>query len=78
MDTSAQIILFRDKFSPFYKRNQIKVVTEQQVKMGVENIGFNELPKNQNETNEYTKMDFQNYNKEDSIVKLNNKDPGTV
>lgn len=42
--------------------------------MGIENIGFNELPQKQNETSEYTKMDYQNYNKEDSIVKLNQKD----
>jgi hypothetical protein len=41
-DIHQQIVLYRDKFTPFFHKNKIKLVTEHQLRAGTESLGFNE------------------------------------
>ena len=79
-ETHEQIMLFREKFSPFYQKTKIKVVTDDQVRQGIETVGIDTQDSKEHQEamgikpdgdKKYVKCTYKNLNANDLEAAMN-------
>ena len=86
-ETHEQIMLFREKFSPFYQKTKIKVITDDQVRQGIETVGIDTQDSKEHQEamgikpdgdKKYVKCTYKNLNENDPEVAMNQKDASQI
>ena len=80
-------MVLRDKFTPFYQKTRIKVLTEDQVRRGVAAVGIDTLDSNAHQLElgikpdkgkKYVKCTYRSISEKDPVVAMNQKDNSQV
>ena len=77
----------RDKFNPFYQKTKIRILTEDQVRRGVEAVGIDTLDSNAHQLQlgvkpdkgkKYVKCQYRGLSEDDPEVAMNQKDKSQI